>query len=265
MQQKMKKAIAFLLAALTLLTAMCAFADDAPDGTEPLDLGGTLWTESEPDESARGGTTLSAVNATIRFLGENGRPAGDEYEQFSFGEDYVNPATGMVCEGGKITARISAPEAKKDEIDHWVINGTAYYFSSKVWFITVYDLDFDAEFEVVYKNAEAVTDRVLNEESERVVESVKAQMQFVDEKRQPAGKRFNRFDFASDYVSCAADETMSGGTFSGRVEALIPEGKAVDYWLIRGVEVHFNIAPRCITVEGLNRSTTFEAVFRSAN
>ena len=208
------------------------------------------------------GLAISAVNASIQLLDENGRPAGPSFERFTFGDDYVHPVTGETCPGGEISARVSAPKEKKSQIDHWVLNGVPYYFSSKVWFITVHDLTDSLSFEVVYKKDADWSERATVLTDEQIISAVDAQIQFVNEKRQPLGEKFTRFDFTRDYTSYATKENVSGGEFSGRVEAIIPAGMELDYWLINGVPFYFNIAPRCITVLGLNESKTFQPVFR---
>ena len=138
-----------------------------------------------------------------------------------------------------------------------------YYFSSKVWFITVYDLPYSLSFEVVYKKKTDWTERAAVLTDEQIVSAVDAQIQFVNEKRQPLGKKFTRFDFTNDYTSYATKANVRGGEFSGRIEAIIPAGMEVDHWLINGVPFYFNIAPRCITVICLNESTTYQPVFRA--
>lgn len=206
---------------------------------------------------------ISAVNASIQLLDANGRPAGQTFERFTFGDDYAHPVTGETCAGGETSARISAPKDRKSQIDHWVLNGVPYYFSSKVWFITVYDLPYSLSFEVVYKKKTDWTERAAVLTDEQIVSAVDAQIQFVNEKRQPLGKKFTRFDFTNDYTSYATKANVRGGEFSGRIEAIIPAGMEVDHWLINGVPFYFNIAPRCITVICLNESTTYQPVFRA--
>ena len=63
-------------------------------------------------------------------------------------------------------------------------------------------------------------------------------------------------------MNYATKENVSGGSFSGRVEALIPEGMALNYWMINGIPFHFNIPPRCITVIDLDTAAVFRPVFR---
>ena len=245
--------IAGLLLVLALLPTAPVFA---------LTLSSTASTETESAPLVMDELAISAVNASIQLLDANGRPAGQSFDRFTFGDDYVHPVTGETCPGGEISARISAPKDRKNQIDHWVLNGVPYYFSSKVWFITVHDLTDSLSFEVVYKKNADWSERAAVLTDEQIISAVDAQIQFVNEKRQPLGEKFTRFDFTRDYTSYATKENVRGGEFSGRIEAIIPAGMELDYWLINGVPFYFNIAPRCITVLGLNESTTFQPVFR---
>lgn len=222
------------------------------------------WTDVDAQTRAASedALTLRAVNAVIRFLDANGRPAGEEYTDFDFSAAYANPVTGESCEAGTLTARIIADESRKDDIDYWMIDGVPFYFSSKVWFITVEGLDQGMTFEVVYKGEEPTTTKASGTVAEALVLSgYNARVQFVNEKREPDGKRFKSIDFTGEYTNLATKETLPGGEISARIDALLPDGKRVVAWEINGVTFRFNIGPRYITVMGLDKAMHFEPKF----
>ena len=202
------------------------------------------------------------MNAVIRFLDANGRPAGEEYTDFDFSAAYANPVTGENCEAGALTARIIADESRKDDIDYWMIDGVPFYFSSKVWFITVEGLDQGMTFEVVYKGEEPTTTKASGTVAEALVLSgYNARVQFVNDKREPDGRRFKSVDFTGEYTNLATKETLPGGEISARIESMLPDGKRVVAWEINGVTFRFNIGPRYITVMGLDKAMHFEPKF----
>lgn len=222
------------------------------------------WTDVDAQTRAASedALTLHAVNAVIRFLDANGRPAGEEYTDFDFSAAYANPVTGESCEAGTLTARIIADESRKDDIDYWMIDGVPFYFSSKVWFITVEGLDQGMTFEVVYKGEEPTTAKVSGTVAEALVLSgYNARVQFVNDKREPDGKRFKSVDFTGEYTNLATKETLPGGEISARIESMLPDGKRVVAWEINGVTFRFNIGPRYITVMGLDKAMHFEPKF----
>ena len=222
------------------------------------------WTDVDAQTRAASedALTLRAVNAVIRFLDANGRPAGEEYTDFDFSAAYANPVTGESCEAGTLTARIIADETRKDDIDYWMIDGVPFYFSSKVWFITVEGLDQGMTFEVVYKGEEPTTAKVSGTVAEALVLSgYNARVQFVNDKREPDGKRFKSVDFTGEYTNLATKENLPGGEISARIESMLPDGKRVVAWEINGVTFRFNIGPRYITVMGLDKAMHFEPKF----
>ena len=224
------------------------------------------WTDVDAQTRAASedALTLRAVNAKIRFLDANGRPAGEEYTDFDFSAAYANPVTGESCQAGTLTARIIADESRKDDIDYWMIDGVPFYFSSKVWFITVEGLDQGMTFEVVYKGETPTTAKSSATVAEALVLSgYNARVQFVNDKREPDGKRFKSVDFTNEYTNLATKETLPGGEISARVESMLPDGKRVIAWEINGVTFRFNIGPRYITVMGLDKAMHFEPKFGS--
>lgn len=224
------------------------------------------WTDVDAQTRAASedALTLRAVNAKIRFLDANGRPAGEEYTDFDFSAAYANPVTGESCQAGTLTARIIADESRKDDIDYWMIDGVPFYFSSKVWFITVEGLDQGMTFEAVYKGETPTTAKSSATVAEALVLSgYNARVQFVNDKREPDGKRFKSVDFTNEYTNLATKETLPGGEISARIESMLPDGKRVIAWEINGVTFRFNIGPRYITVMGLDKAMHFEPKFGS--
>ncbi len=241
-----------------------AAPEAAPTAAPAEDGAQAEWTDVDAQTRAASedALTLHAVNAVIRFLDANGRPAGEEYTDFDFSAAYANPVTGESCEAGTLTARIIADETRKDDIDYWMIDGVPFYFSSKVWFITVEGLDQGMTFEVVYKGEEPTTAKVSGTVAEALVLSgYNARVQFVNDKREPDGKRFKSVDFTGEYTNLATKETLPGGEISARIESMLPDGKRVVAWEINGVTFRFNIGPRYITVMGLDKAMHFEPKF----
>ena len=242
-----------------------ATPEATPTAAAPAEDGAQAeWTDVDAQTRAASedALTLHAVNAVIRFLDANGRPAGEEYTDFDFSAAYANPVTGESCEAGTLTARIIADETRKDDIDYWMIDGVPFYFSSKVWFITVEGLDQGMTFEVVYKGEEPTTAKVSGTVAEALVLSgYNARVQFVNDKREPDGKRFKSVDFTGEYTNLATKETLPGGEISARIESMLPDGKRVVAWEINGVTFRFNIGPRYITVMGLDKAMHFEPKF----
>ena len=242
-----------------------ATPEATPTAAAPAEDGAQAeWTDVDAQTRAASedALTLHAVNAVIRFLDANGRPAGEEYTDFDFSAAYANPVTGESCEAGTLTARIIADESRKDDIDYWMIDGVPFYFSSKVWFITVEGLDQGMTFEVVYKGEEPTTAKVSGTVAEALVLSgYNARVQFVNDKREPDGKRFKSVDFTGEYTNLATKETLPGGEISARIESMLPDGKRVVAWEINGVTFRFNIGPRYITVMGLDKAMHFEPKF----
>lgn len=235
-----------------------------PEAAPAEDGAQAEWTDVDAQTRAASedALTLHAVNAVIRFLDANGRPAGEEYTDFDFSAAYANPVTGESCEAGALTARIIADETRKDDIDYWMIDGVPFYFSSKVWFITVEGLDQGMTFEVVYKGEEPTTAKASGTVAEALVLSgYNARVQFVNDKREPDGKRFKSVDFTGEYTNLATKETLPGGEISARIESMLPDGKRVVAWEINGVTFRFNIGPRYITVMGLDKAMHFEPKF----
>ena len=242
-----------------------AAPEATPTAAAPAEDGAQAeWTDVDAQTRAASedALTLHAVNAVIRFLDANGRPAGEEYTDFDFSAAYANPVTGESCEAGTLTARIIADETRKDDIDYWMIDGVPFYFSSKVWFITVEGLDHGMTFEVVYKGEEPTTTKASGTVAEALVLSgYNARVQFVNDKREPDGKRFKSVDFTGEYTNLATKETLPGGEISARIESMLPDGKRVVAWEINGVTFRFNIGPRYITVMGLDKAMHFEPKF----
>lgn len=92
--------------------------------------------------------TLTCVNCHFQFTNDKGSAKGDNYTEFNFEEDYVNPVTGETVPGGKITGVVTADIPKGYEVEAWLINGVAYEPNSSVKSFLVTELDEQTVYEV---------------------------------------------------------------------------------------------------------------------
>jgi hypothetical protein len=99
---------------------------------------------------------LTTINAEIRFLDAEGNPGGDALTEFVFEKDYANPVTGETCEGGRVSAQITAVIPSGMEVDYWMINGVPYYYDADISGFVVENLDETTTYEVVLKEKEIV-------------------------------------------------------------------------------------------------------------
>lgn len=97
---------------------------------------------------------------------------------------------------------------------------------------------------------------------EKRVMSINANMRFLDKKGKAKGTKFDDFIFEYDYENTATHEMQPGGLISVYVEADIPKGYTVDYWLINDIEYHFDRTVKGFTVYNIEESTVYEAVLK---
>lgn len=95
--------------------------------------------------------TVYTVNAHMQFLNEKGKPVGQKYTEFIFGEDYEHPVSGEIYPGGWISVHVEADVPRGYEVDFWIINGIPYYYDRHVAGFTVYSLDETTVYEAVLK------------------------------------------------------------------------------------------------------------------
>ena len=87
----------------------------------------------------------------------------------------------------------------------------------------------------------------------------------IRDRGKPKGEPFTEFVFEEDYENPVTKETMPGGWITVYVEAVVPKGYAVDYWLINDVPYYYNRTVTSFTVHDLNEATVYEVVLRKEN
>lgn len=96
------------------------------------------------------------------------------------------------------------------------------------------------------------------------VTAVNCTMQFLNYYENSGGESFTELVFEEDYLNSFTGLTEKGGQLSVCVQAPIPAGKSLEYWLVNGerLDVHgtVNIFNAFVT-----DSTTFEPVFTDKN
>lgn len=78
----------------------------------------------------------------------------------------------------------------------------------------------------------------------KTITAINAEMRFLNAKNKAGGDPFTEFVFEEGYVNAATGGTVPGGTISVYVEADIPRGYEVDYWLINHVPYHITARSR---------------------
>lgn len=148
-------------------------------------------------------------------------------------------------EPGSFTA--TAALAEGYVIDHWVLNGQVQPDSASETF--TFQADKNAVVMAVGRQEKKVT-------------TINAELRFLNADHAAAGDPLTEFVFEEDYVNPNTNETCEGGMLSAEIRAVVPFGKKVDYWLINGVQYHYNPAVTSFIVEDLNEATTYEAVLK---
>lgn len=87
-------------------------------------------------------------------------------------------------------------------------------------------------------------------------------MRFLNAKNKAGGDPFTEFVFEEDYVNAATGGTVPGGTISVYVEADIPRGYEVDYWLINHVPYYYNRTITSFRAFDLSESAVYEVVLK---
>ena len=96
---------------------------------------------------------LKTEHAVIRFLNEENEPAGEAFTEINFQNEYFNAATKKYCEGGTVSAVITASVPRGCTLAYWLIDGVPYRFNRVVTEITVIDLDRAATYVPVFKKS----------------------------------------------------------------------------------------------------------------
>lgn len=158
----------------------------------------------------------------------------------------IDGETSLFTDGAtELVATAVIPEGMA--VDYWELNGEPYYEDMEDTFL------FTAQ-------GNTVVDAKLR--PERKVTAINAEMQFLDEKNKPKGDAFTEFVFEEDYENPVTKEAMPGGWITVNVEAVIPRGYDVDYWLINGVPYYYSRTVRSFKVYDLNEATEYEVVLK---
>lgn len=161
----------------------------------------------------------------------------------------IDGETSLFTDGAtELVATAVIPEGMA--VDYWELNGEPYYEDMEDTFL------FTAQ-------GNTAVDAKLR--PERKVTAINAEMQFLDAKGKPKGDAFTEFVFEEDYENPVTKEAMPGGWITVYVEAVVPKGYAVDYWLINDVPYYYNRTVTSFTVHDLNEATVYEVVLRKEN
>ncbi|MBR6571260.1 MAG: hypothetical protein IKK75_12490 [Clostridia bacterium] len=249
---------------MATLTVLGGSASTPPPSGEEYD---EIEEEDEVIEGqfvpAEGEKVLTTVNCTIHFIDSNGKNKGDGFASIDFTEPYYNAATGKTAPGGSIDVKITAD----DTADYWVINGAKYVFGKGVKSFTLRKLTYGMTVEAVrlgdlpvtLKSDEAIQQARTGAPLQVISRS--ARMSFLDENDKVGGEKFKTFDFMKDFTNLATGETEDGGRISLRVTAVVPQYKAISYWLFNDARLNFNSDVTWFRVYNLNESMAYQPVF----
>lgn len=161
-------------------------------------------------------------------------------------------------EGGTYTAEAIVPEGMA--VYGWMFNGELVTdeYSANAFMEPLPYCEELYTFDAALGDA---TIAVILRDEKRVM-SINASMRFLDKRGRAKGAKFDDFIFEYDYENTVTHETQPGGLISVYVEADIPKGYTVDYWLINGIEYHFDRTVKGFTVYNIEESTVYEAVLK---
>ena len=94
---------------------------------------------------------VKCINCHFQFLNVYLNARGDDYTEFDFEDDYINPLTNEKQNGGMISFYLFADIPKKKEVDYWMINGVKYTYPNNVTKFRVEELNEATVYEVVFK------------------------------------------------------------------------------------------------------------------
>ena len=195
--------------------------------------------------TGQGSITIQAVGCTVGYAS-----GGGAYSEIS----YDTPV--ML----KITA------AKKPA--YWVINGIRYDFEPYIPSSFTLDNAWESmTIEAVMKNQQSSTllssdDIQAARTGDRlVVQTVRAKLCHLNAKDYGAGGWITSFDFTDDFTNRATKKNEQGGRVTIRVQAVIPSGKKISYWLFDDAKLDFNTNVTQFIVRDLNVSKLYEPVF----
>ena len=144
---------------------------------------------------------------------------------------------------GTYTATAIIPEGMT--VDYWTLNGITQGCTDDSFTFTA--------------SGGAVVEAVLR--PEKTIETINAHMYFLDANKKPAGESFKKFVFEDSYKHPISGQTEAEGVISVYIEAEIPQGHMVDYWLINGVIYDTEYSISGLWVEYQTESAVYEPVF----
>ena len=150
-----------------------------------------------------------------------------------------------VGETAELTAEAVIPEGMA--LDYWALNGER--LAEQTGASCTFTAQDNAVIEAVLRPVKTVT-------------AINATMQFLNAKDKAGGDPFTEFVFEEDYVNPVTGETVPGGTITVYVEADVPRGYEVDYWLINHVPYYYNRTVTSFRVDDLDASTEYEVVLK---
>ena len=199
--------------------------------------------------AGEGSITIQAVGCTISYAS-----GGGSYSEVS----YDTP----------VKLKIAAPKKPA----YWVINGVRYDFEPNI--PSSFTLDNALEsmtIEAVMKKETSSTllsaDQIqqIRTDEQLIVETIHAELCHLNAKHSGGGGWITSFDFTEDYINRATKKTEEGGQVTIRVQAKIPKGKKISYWLFNEAKIDFNTNVTKFVVCTLNTSMTYEPVFGSGS
>ena len=161
----------------------------------------------------------------------------------------IDGETMLIVDGAtELTATAIVPEGMA--VDYWELSGALYYE------------DMEDTFTFTTQGNTVVDARL---RPEHKVTTINAEMQFLDKKGNPKGEKFTEFVFEEEYENPVTHEIQPGDWITVYVNAVVPKGYAVDYWLINDVPYYYNRTVTSFTVHDLNETTVYEVVLKKEN
>lgn len=106
---------------------------------------------------------------------------------------------------------------------------------------------------------------ILPQEGELILKTIGCSMRFIDGNGKPKGKSFTELNFGEAYYNSLTRKTVTDGSVDVRVDADVPKGQKVAYWVINGAKYTFNADVKNFTLREVPYSMTIEAVFSKSD
>ena len=164
--------------------------------------------------------TVATINAQMKFLNEKGEPKGEPFEEFVFEEEFLNPVTEQMHQGGTITVYVEAVVPKGYVIDYWKINEIPYYFNKTVSAFIVEELDESTVYEVVLREAKATpTPKPTQKPAATPVATQEIEDPITDWEDNPMPEEAPKATPAPVYYNVSCSDCKFDGKTSGQVPA----------------------------------------------